>query len=320
MDILEKQLELHKIRWDLIEQIDPELYKRIAAHTESLSDQDWNGMMEVDEDVYHSGAGVSRSMLVDMKRNPDFFHYRNIRAFVDESTKPMQFGDMVHKAILEPHLLNEHYVSDAELIADVMSIKDYASPRSTKAYKETKAEIESDGKVLMPYEDWEKMKMMVEQIWTHPLSRNLLTAGMPEKSIYARDPETGLLCRVRSDYMLSDGIMIDLKTTISADESEFSKKILNMRYHVQAAYYTSVARWAFGKQFDNFVFICLENEAPYGIAIYRIDEGAMDLGHSFFTTQLAKLKHCIETNKFPSYPAQIQSISVPHWAFNQEMI
>lgn len=319
MDILEKQLKMHKTRWDLIEQVDPQLYKKIAIHTEELSEQDWTGMMEVEEDVYHSGAGISRSMLMDMRRNPNYFHYRNVRTFESESTDAMDFGDMVHKAILEPHLLNEKYMSDQDLIAEVMEEKDYKSPRATKIYKEKKAELELTGKTVMAYEKWEEMKIMVDQIWNHPVAKNLLNAGMPEKTIYAQDPVTGLLCRVRSDYMLNDGVLIDVKTTKRADEEDFSGSITNQGYHVQAAYYCAVAKWAFGAHFENFVFICLEKEAPFDVAIYKLDCGSLDLGEVIFRKQLDRMKECIDSGKFPSYPSQIQEIGVRHWAFQKEV-
>ncbi len=321
-DILQKQMELQKQRWDLIETVDPTLYKGIAAHTEKLQEQDWTGMIEdLDEDVYHQGPGFSRGMLMDVRKNPNFFHYKNVRTYEEKSSRTMDAGSMLHSAMLEPHLLHEKYVADDEIIEKVMKEKpETKKVRATALYKEQKKELVDSGKTVICYEDWERMKIQVDNLWSHPVAKNLLNAGIAESSIYARDPETGLLCRIRIDRMLNDGILIDLKSSgTGIDEDEWSKKIFNMNYHVQAAFYNAVASWAFGAQFDKFIHICVENTPPYDVAIWKIDFGTLELGEYIFRKELDRLAQCIETDKFPGYSTRINNISVPHWAFQKEI-
>lgn len=317
MEALENQLQMHKTHWDIIEGMDPALYKKIAQHTTTLQEQDWQGMFSMEEETYHHGPGISQSMLKDMAKNANFMHFRNIRNFEKKETRAMTFGDMLHKSILEPHLLREKYFSDATIMEQLAG--EYKKPRSTKAYKEYETDVKSEGRTLVPYEDWETMNIMVEKVWSHPTAKNLLKGGMAEQSIYAKDPETGLLCRIRTDWTLMDGVLIDLKTTADASEEEFSRSIYKYGIHVQGAYYNAVSQWAFGGKFTNFLIIAFEKQPPYDLVVYRVDEGALDLGETFYRKYLNELAECINKGKFPSYPASINPITVPHWAFQKEV-
>lgn len=286
---------------------------------EALEQAGGQGIIDFSDEVYHNGIGVSNSQLSDFAVTPKKFHYNHIMGNKDMSSEAMDIGDLVHKAILEPHLVHETYVSDAELLEKVYALKpDSKSPRATKHYKELILEYEVLGKKVLKDEHFDMMRKMVDAVYSHPRAKNMLSNGMAEKCLYATDPETGLVLRGKADFILIDGIIIDVKTTASANPDEFSKSIWNYRYHVQAAFYLHLARLAIGEQFKDFVWICLEKTKPFDdMAIYTPDEGTLDFGQQMFRKNLNELAKCYQTNKWPGYSNNIEQIALPNWAWNK---
>lgn len=289
---------------------DPALIEQNKALANQLAEHDFKFIGDIPEEVYHTSLGISRSGLVDAQKNLNKFRFKHLDTNTTETTLAMALGDMVHKAILEPHLLHSKYCSDAEIMADLSK---YASPRATKVYKEYRTKKEEEGLYLMPYDKYDEMKIMVEKIWNHPRASALLRDGMAEKSLYAKDPKTGLVCRVRPDYFLQDGILVDVKTCLDASEEEFSKKCASMSYYLQAGFYTMVAEWLTGRKFQNFIFVCIEKEAPYDVALWRADPAMLEVGQLEAERQLIRVAECFEKGFFPSFSPKIENIGLPHW-------
>lgn len=310
--MIEKQLKIQTKNFAEEDQ------KFMAAQIEALKAQEFTGIFDFSDQLYHSGVGISNSMLSDFAKRPNFFHWKHIQKNGLETTEAMDIGDMVHKAILEPHLVHECYMSESEIIEDILREKpETKKPRATKAYKETVEMWESKGRKVLAEEHFEMMRTFVDKVYKHPKAKNILSNGRPEQCIYARDPETGLLLRGKADFLLSDGIIVDIKTTSNAAPEEFSKSIWNYRYHVQAAFYLHLCKLAFGAHFKNFIWICLDKQKPYDVAIYTPDEGTLDFGQKMFEKNLRELAHCFDKDKWPGFPNSIQSIALPAWAWNK---
>lgn len=312
MSLMEKQIERQ------MRDLDPESQKYLEVQLGELQAGDFTGIFNFDDAMYHRGLGVSKSQLDTFAQTPRAFWWKHLLRNDNESNQAMEIGDMVHKAILEPHLVHENYCSDEEALNAAFEAKpDVKSPRSTKAYKDKIEDLRKSGKTILPDENFEMMRAMVENVYSHPKAKNILSNGLAEQCIYAKDPETGLLLRCKADFMLPDGIMVDVKTTSDARPDEFSKSVWNFRYHVQAAYYLHVARLAFGSHFKSFIWICLEKKRPYDIAIYTPDEGTMDYGHQMFKKNLRELANCFEKDSWPGYSNHIEPLALPNWAWNK---
>ncbi len=290
----------------------------LEGQIQALNDVDGAGILDFTDEAYHNGIGVSNSQLCDFAVTPKKFYYNHVLGNKETGTEAMAIGDLVHKAILEPHLVHECYASDAEIIEKVLEADPKSKrPTATKLYKELLAEYESNGKTILKDEHFEMMRKMVDAVYTHPRAKNMLSNGMAEKCLYAKDPETGLIIRGKADFILIDGIIIDVKTTADASPEQFSGSIWNYRYHVQAAFYLHLAKLAIGAQFKDFVWICLEKKKPYDLAIYTPDAGTLDYGEQMFKKNLNELAKCYEKDVWPGYSSNIEPISVPHWAWNK---
>jgi exodeoxyribonuclease VIII len=309
-------MQIHEKQWELqtkcFYKLSPDLVEKIKEVYKTLEENNFTGIFKFDDDVYHYGIGIAKGRLDKFRKSPLKYLHAHVNPQLEDVPDPFKIGEMVHRAVLEPGALMNKYVSDE-------TIYKASGSRLKKDYKEAKAAIESSGKYVINYEDFSMANTMIQKVFSHEKLQNILKKGQAEKCIYARDPETGLIIRCKPDYMfVSDGINFDLKTTKDASMEEFSKSIWNYRYHAQAAYYNLVCTLATGIDFKYFIFGCLEKEEPYDIALYYIDDGALDKGETEIRQDLNNYANAIETNNFPGYSRDIEAISLPYWTFGRE--
>lgn len=184
---------------------------------------------------------------------------------------------------------------------------------------------------VLTQEEWDQLHRMRDAVMAHPAARALLTGvpGVAERSVYWREPVTGLLCRCRPDFWRQDGVVVDLKTCEDASPEGFARSISKWRYHVQAPYYmdgiatmqtqaNGVPEYAKAKP-RAFVFLAVEKSAcvvegeALGVAVYVLDNESMSLGRQEYQRDLQAIADCKSSGKFPGYDPTIQPISLPAW-------
>ena len=89
----------------------------------------------------------------------------------------------------------------------------------------------------------------------------------------------------------------------------------NFKYHWQAAFYTDLitASGDWGPV-ENFLFVVVEKEPPYAVAIYECDDQLMETGRRQYREALEHFKECQEKDEWPGFDKQISSLSLPRWA------
>jgi hypothetical protein len=227
----------------------------------------------------------------------------------------MLIGRAVHEAILESEKFTEHYacLDDSIVVAAIGG----ANPRATKAYKEFKAQFESDtaGKEVLIIDEYASILNIRDAVMAHKAASKLLNeAGESELSLVWEDKQTGVPMKGRLDKLLTTSRIIDLKTCESANPKDFEKSIFNYGYYLQAAVYTEAFKVNYGIEPLPFTFIAVENKPPYGVAVYELDEQALVLGQQVMRQCINLYKECKEFNDWPSYSQEVQTISVPKWA------
>ena len=124
----------------------------------------------------------------------------------------------------------------------------------------------------------------------------------------------GIECRCRPDAVTERGVIVDLKTTRDASPEEFARSIAQYRYHVQAAFYSDGYRAAFGEAPRGFVFIAVETEAPYLVAVYVASEAMTQRGRIDYQADLDTFRWCRDHNDWPGYSGHPLTIDLPKWA------
>lgn len=128
------------------------------------------------------------------------------------------------------------------------------------------------GKIILGLSEWERVCGMTRALKAEPKLRPILASGQPEVSIVARDPDTGVLLKVRIDW-LAPKWTLDLKTFSQQRGKSIDKSIGDAiyyeRYWVQAFFYHYVRRLATGEKHDGFetVFGFVESEEPHEVRL-----------------------------------------------------
>ena len=273
------------------------------------------GIYDMTPEAYRAAEGVSKSTLFELENGTEA-SFEHFLIHGKKETEAMRFGTMIHCYILEPNLFNKRYV-----LAPAVN-------KNTNAYKAFKESL-GDKLALDPDDDL-AAKEILSSIKRNSLASAVLD-GHHEKSFFWRDTDTNVLCKCRPDSIhLNAGIISDLKTSGDISPDEFIKKIYDMGYHVQAAMYLDGVTQAikqsgnneYKTKFDKFVFVAVEDKAPYQVALYDIPEYFIDEGRRTYKRLLKKYQEygLRKKNglKARSYPESIITLEPRAFMFKKE--
>jgi exodeoxyribonuclease VIII len=258
---------------------------------------------DLSNEDYHARPEISKSSLDSIHRSVAHFE-----APFRKATAKMAFGTAFHALILEPEKFDKIYLQGTNV------------DRRTKEGKAAWAEQEAKAgtKTVLKFDEYEDLMRMKEQTEKHPRFGSYFESGEPETSIFWEMQGVG--CKCRPDWMINGGeYIIDLKTSNDASPDNFAKSIANFRYHVQDAWYTKGVQVATRKS-PTFVFLVVENVAPFSVAIYVLDGKSKDEGWMLADKDLRKYVEYKETfpaDRYSGYSPDAVELSLPRWAFKE---
>lgn len=261
-----------------------------------------NGVHDISNELYHSSEGISRSMLMHFKKSPYHYHMRfNNPDFIHpEPTAALIMGDLVHTMILEPHKADDRYI---------------VRPPMDRRTKAGKIEYEKfmcsvSGRKVVDSEMIQQAVDMGVSVRDNNLAQLVLDGSLYEKSIYFTHLETGIQCKVRPDIW-RQGMVGDLKTTKDASYHSFQRSCFNYGYFLQAGMIHEALK-SIIIDLEAFVFIVVEKEPPYAVAVYQLSEECIDHGIEEFNRLMVELAECKARDSFPSYG--FNTIELPVYA------
>lgn len=262
------------------------------------------GFKRVAEKDYHNGPGLSKSDISRILISPA--HYKTPK----KESKAMVQGSAFHTAVLEP----EEFSSRFMVLPD----------GTTRVHKEGKAMViqaAQEGKDLISREDADNIQMMAAAIWVHPQAKEILEGSEHEISGYWYDSiYPNLLCKMRIDVLSTGkGILADIKTTEDARSGRFQNLAFNMGYHIQAGWYCEGASLITGVPHNDFYFIVVEREAPYGVNVYKADPELMVHGLREARGAVDTYIKCLEKDEWPCYPPDLLTLKLPGWVRRKEV-
>ncbi|BBB01021.1 hypothetical protein RVR_8253 [Actinacidiphila reveromycinica] len=196
---------------------------------------------------------------------------------------------------------------------------------NTKAIKAEVADIRADGHIPLKPSDMQQVADMVAAVRAHPVAGPLFTpgSGTPEQSLYWIDPDTGVTCRVRPDWLkhLPDlTLCVDYKTAVKADPEAVSKAIAERGYHQQDAFYIDGIQQVLGLP-ARFLFVFQSKTAPYLITVRELSDADRAIGRAKNQRALRIYAECTKTGIWPDWTGPTDSIpyiSLPTWAATRE--
>lgn len=267
--------------------------------------------------VYHAQHDwLSWSMMKKLVPPSTPAHFKAALTAGEERKRHFDLGKVVHTLIL----------GDGDEFEVVQSLGRDKQPKDAADYDTVSAkthrdEIYARGNVPILRSELESAKRMAESISRHRAAHGLLTMpGRPEVSLFWIDPDTGVKCRARADWLpeAQDGrrmLFTDLKTTArSASKIEFAKTAADLGYYGQATHYADGIK-ALGLDDDPVcLFIAVETADPHAVAVHAFD------GKDDRRTARAVVDHCrrlyrdcLASDEWPAYGHGVIQNELPSW-------
>jgi hypothetical protein len=259
---------------------------------------------DIPNDAYHADRScVSVSGLKEILRSPA--HYQ---AYMDgtgrKETPAMFLGTAVHMRLLEPERFGETYAVAPTPDKRTREFKEFALANAQKT-------------ILTP-EQMAACDSIAQSVGLHASAKTLLRGGHAECTVIWQDQETGIWQKIRPDCLCLNfeaGICLDVKKTTDASMPVFARRCVEYGYDLQAAVYLEGLRIAFKQDFD-FVFLAVEESAPFGCALYGAPERMLGRGRRRYRQAMGLLKACRESGQWPSYQPSggYDLLEWPRWA------
>ena len=261
------------------------------------------------EEYHGHKESISRSAMMDFAKSPFTYWAKHLNPLrpLKEATPQMQLGSAFHALILEPHVFEKEYF----IMPERVLLKNVGR-EAYDEYKKTEEEAKNcKDKVVLSRDDYLVLLEMQSRFQLNKEAVELIRDSRIENSFFWIDKDSELLLKARPD-ILHENMIVDLKTCADASPKAFQNTMVSGGYHIQGAMIRDAVEATEGRRINHVINICIETKYPYNMAIYIIDEFAIDAGQEKYKQICIDLKNARETNSFNDYG--IQTISLPKWA------
>jgi len=232
--------------------------------------------------------------------------------FEHEAKTEFDIGVAAHLAVLEPKRQDNSIV--------LIDAGDYRTARA----REARDLARTEGKVpLLPYQ-FDIVRAIAGSIRAHPIAAEAFREGEAEVTLTWHEPETGVPCKARPDYLPShQRWVVDLKTAQSANPRSWRDQAYRLGYHARAAWYLDAAEIVLGRAPEEYWFVIVEKEPPYLVSVISFDREAVEWGRRANRKACALFARSMAENDWPGYrePGQNHErafrVSLPPWALYQ---
>jgi exodeoxyribonuclease VIII len=223
-----------------------------------------------------------------------------------ESTPAQKLGTAAHCRILERDKFGEQYA---------------VAPACDRRTKDGKAIYEAflaehGGKQIITADDLVQIEGMAAAIEAHPLAGALFRGGSAEVSAFGSINGTPI--KGRFDYLHdADGVIIDLKTCLDASPDAVQKYAVNYGLHIQQFVYAEIYRSITGRAPADFVFVLVEKNPPFGMAVVRLTAEAVKAAKTEVNRALEIWQQCERSGIWPGYGNNVITVDLPAWQYKK---
>ncbi|MBF6341277.1 PD-(D/E)XK nuclease-like domain-containing protein [Nocardia abscessus] len=261
--------------------------------------------LQLPERVYHlrdlaslSSSGARRLWWSGI--TPCQFRYEQLHGAPD--TEALEFGRAVHTMAL----------GSGPLVVR-LEFRDWKSKRA-QALRRWHRQA---GRIPLLHRTFDKAQAMAAAVRTHPALVPLLSEGWQEVSFYWPDPLTGLMLRARPDWLHPsvDGgvVVVDLKTTDSADPEDFAWSVLRYGYHLQQDWYQQGIAGC-GLVVRHFLFAAVSKHAPHVVSVCELHPSDIAEAAEENRRAVNLFARCVGTDTWPDHGPGIHRIRLPRRA------
>lgn len=259
---------------------------------------------------YLSWDCASAGRLSDLRHAPAYMREKIVHP--DAPTPAQIIGTALHTAILEPEEFDHRYALRPE------------GHGNSNAFKDAKSRLIAAGFVVLDADDMALCRGASAAVAAHPLVGGLLRLPDAEHEVsivWDQLTVSGFTvrCKIRPDFLDRETkLVIDLKSTLNASKDAFSSQLYNLGYHRSAAFYIDGCR-ASGIDIDTYLFLAVEKEPPYLVALYQLEQTAIECGRKEVEGLLDLYGRCETKSEWPGLPDGVIPIGLPGWAYDRAM-
>ncbi len=224
-------------------------------------------------------------------------HGRQVRP----ATKAMEFGNLVHKAILEPKEFLDNFAIQPDFGA-------MQSKTNREARDLWRADAVKRGKLIVEEDQADRIMAMHKRVMEHDKAREILTGGRSEGWVYSWNEYFGRYLLGRPDFLTSDGIVVEIKTTSKrVDKKSIVREVFNFDYHGQMALNCMAVGGVMNiPNHRRGLWIFIRTVEPFDVAVYTASENMILAGE-------AKVHRAINRmNEFLDKDAKLETPKIWH--------
>ena len=263
---------------------------------------------DMPEEEYRSIPALSYSSMKSLEISALQFWHQEISPTrpPKRETDFFDFGHALHCAVLEPRKFEQFFCREfcydyqtlGEPLTKVDEMRDWIRSQGETPSGRKKDDViehvlsfpnhppvldalikeynrENDGKTILDCETWDRVIRAAEALRSEPKLMSILEEGHAEVSLFWIDPETGVPCKGRIDW-LTTFVTLDLKTFTQKIPQSIdyciAQEIFKRKYYRQAYMYTT-ARTMLGLGNKPFIIAFVESDEPHEIRLKRLEPG-----------------------------------------------
>jgi hypothetical protein len=218
---------------------------------------------------YHAVDGLSSTQFDLMRKSMAAFKYR--KEFKKESVA-FDEGNLIHDAILLPHLVEQNYLESPTKGGD------------TEAAKRLKRD--NPDKIVVGQGMIEQAKELARKV--DLIYGDFIRPAHKEVSFFHDDKDTGLMFKCRPDIYDKDrGFILDIKSSKANNHREFLRVLEDYDYDLSAAWYFDTLKLC-GYPVEIVGWIVVPKEAPNCPFGFYMTEELLEKGRSKYQKLIAE--------------------------------
>lgn len=157
---------------------------------------------------------------------------------------------------------------------------------------------------------WDDAHRIQKTVRKHKEANVYLSNGLPEVAIIARCNITGLMLKVKFDWLCFNDEAVDLKTSAQSVRPEmFKRQVESLHYDIQAVFYTYVASIA-NIEIPKFTFVTVEYGTADICQPYTLPRFWVVRANNTMHSALLEFKECLETGHWYGYTKEDTTIEL----------
>jgi hypothetical protein len=198
----------------------------------------------------------------------------------------------------------------ATLLGDPTTIGRYSGRRDprTKAWQDFQAAAAKDGIVEILNDKEHAMAMAVATaLRRNDLAMRLLCQDTVRES-KIEFAFVGKSARATPDARGPH--LVDLKTAVSSEPSQFARVALRLFYHAQLWLYGEAMETIGEKRPVDAYIVAVEKTAPWPVSILRVTDRALEVGEMLCRGWIERLNVCEATGQWPEYLSAVGELDI----------